>query len=104
MIDDATRPLRISAVVSCLLILSACASTPESNESDGAIFYPSPPAPARLQYLTKFSSQLDLGKSNESFRNFVFGDEGTEAHLILSAAIPRRREPRVRRAGGRGLN
>jgi len=82
MIDDTTRPLGISAVASLLLILSACAGAPESTESSGAIFYPSPPAPARLQYLTKFSSQLDLGKSNEGFRSFVFGDEGAEAHLI----------------------
>lgn len=81
MIEHSKRALSVS-VATCLVILSACASAPQNDLQDGPIFYPSPPAPARLQYLTKFSSQLDLGEKNEAFRDFVFGDETTEGHLV----------------------
>ena len=84
MKKNTTRAFSVSTAVGLIsaLILSACASAPQSDEPTGAIFYPSPPAPARLQYLTKFSSQLDLGEKNEAFRDFVFGDETTEGHLV----------------------
>jgi DNA-binding beta-propeller fold protein YncE len=84
MNKDTTRAFSVSAAAGLVstLILSACASAPQNVEPAGAIFYPSPPAPARLQYLTKYSSQLDLGEKNEAFRDFVFGDETTEGHLV----------------------
>jgi len=66
----------------CLVILSACTSSPGIVEPGGVIFYPSPPAPARLQYLTKFSYQRDLGKATGAFQDFVFGDESTDDYLI----------------------
>lgn len=46
------------------------------------MFYPAGPAPARLQYLTRFSSQLDLSTKTESFKDFVFGEETAEGHLV----------------------
>jgi len=69
------------AVFAALTILG-CANTAETPAGGGAVFYPSPPAPARLQYLTRFSSQLDLGEKDDAFRDFVFGKESTESHLV----------------------
>ncbi|NOX69732.1 MAG: 6-bladed beta-propeller [Gammaproteobacteria bacterium] len=65
-----------------MALLTACAGTSQISASDGSLFYPSPPAPARLQYLTKFSSQLDLGEKNARFRDFVFGEETISGHLV----------------------
>jgi len=73
--------LLVSAVMG-LLVLSGCANTSQAPATGGSIFYPSPPAPARLQYLTKFSSQLDLGAKNDKFRDFVFGEETIGGHLV----------------------
>ncbi len=81
MKKSAKRTL-LGSAATYLFILSACASAPPDVEPDGPIFYPSPPVPARLQYLTKFSSQLDLGEKNDAFRNFIFGAETTEGHLV----------------------
>jgi DNA-binding beta-propeller fold protein YncE len=76
------RPVSVTSCLISLLLLSACAGSPKSVVPAEAIFYPPPPAPARLQYLTKYSSQLDLGESNAAFRDFVFGEETTSGHLV----------------------
>jgi len=81
MTIHAKKALPVCAAA-CLVILSACASVPRNVEPVGPIFYPAPPVPARLQYLTKFSSELDLGEKNDAFRDFIFGDETTAGHLV----------------------
>jgi sugar lactone lactonase YvrE len=48
----------------CLLILSACAQHVEENTP--ATFYPNPPAPPKLQFLTVISSEEDLGTSKSN--------------------------------------
>jgi len=77
-----TRPVFMTGCLVGMVLLSACAGSPKNAGPAEAIFYPPPPAPARLQYLTKFSSQLDLGEKNAAFRDFVFGAETTEGHLV----------------------
>jgi DNA-binding beta-propeller fold protein YncE len=49
---------------------------------DQPLFYPMPPNQPRLQYLTKYSSVLDVSAKSSRFRNFVFGGEDKEGHLV----------------------
>ena len=51
-------------------------------EAQPVRFYPEPPDIPRLQYLTKFSSPLDLGGKRSGFRDFVFGGADAEADLV----------------------
>ena len=45
-------------------------------------FYPLPPDLPRLQFLESFSSPLDVSAGKSSFRDFVFGGEDNEGHLV----------------------
>ncbi len=55
----------------------------ESDEArDEPLFYPLPPNQPRLQYLTKFSTVLDVSAKSGGFRKFVFGGEDNEGHLV----------------------
>lgn len=58
-----------------LLLLSAgCATAPVSKPKE-AVFFPPPPAVPRLQYLTSFSSEQDLGGGPSRFSSFIVGKE-----------------------------
>lgn len=46
------------------------------------LFLPLPPDEPRLQFLTKFSSSLDISTEKKGFRDFVFGGEDKEAQLV----------------------
>jgi DNA-binding beta-propeller fold protein YncE len=60
-----------------------CVAAPAEDPAPGpALFYPALPEVPRLQYLTKFSSPLDLGGKSSGFRNFVFGGADAEADLV----------------------
>ncbi len=79
---------RATAVVQrFILILGAavlwgCASGPAPAPDQAALFFPSPPAPPRLQYLTRLSAPRDLVVDHGGFKEFVFGKESTEGHLV----------------------
>lgn len=74
--------LRNAAYALFLSGLFGCAAAPDSGPAEPALYYPSPPAPARLQYLTRFSTQLDLGASNDAFNEFVWGKQTEDGHLV----------------------
>jgi DNA-binding beta-propeller fold protein YncE len=61
---------------------TSSAETGDEVADSAPLFYPSPPSRPRLQFLTKFSSSLDVSSKKQGFRNFVFGGEENEAHLV----------------------
>lgn len=60
MVHDRT-PLLLGSLTILALLLSGCAAfTPQVQER---YFWPPPPIPARIEWLTAYHSQLDLGKT-----------------------------------------
>ena len=52
------------------------------KEADEFLFYPLPPDLPRLQFLATFSSSLDVSTAKGGFRDFVFGGQDKEGHLV----------------------
>ncbi len=52
------------------------------DEAEEYLFYPLPPDLPRFQFLASFSSALDVSSGKSSFRDFVFGGEDKENHLV----------------------
>jgi DNA-binding beta-propeller fold protein YncE len=59
-------------------ILSGCAGTAKQEQS---AFYPLPPDPPRIQYLTSFTGPTDLA-GDSGFSDFILGDENKDSSLI----------------------
>jgi DNA-binding beta-propeller fold protein YncE len=77
----------IKRVATCLigawLILVGTPSVADDQTGDERpLFLPLPPNEPRLQFLTKFSSALDVSTEKKGFRDFVFGGEEKEAQLV----------------------
>lgn len=63
-----------SLVASALLALAAgCSTGPAPKPVSNFVFYPPPPDTPRLQYLTSFSGEKDLGSGSSKFATFVTG-------------------------------
>ena len=60
------------AVLVAGLLVAGCATR---HETRSPVFYPPPPAEARIQYLTTFSSAADLPGRRVGFARFVLGRE-----------------------------
>ena len=73
-----------AAALTALAVLAGCASpaTSEPVDTAQATFYPPSPDEPRVQYLTKFSSALDVSSSNQGMRKLVFGGEQFEQQAI----------------------
>jgi DNA-binding beta-propeller fold protein YncE len=73
-----------AAAFAVMAVLAACASPATSEPADTAqaTFYPPPPDEPRLQYLTKFSTALDVSSSNRGMRRLVFGGEEFEQQAV----------------------
>lgn len=52
------------------------------DETEEYLFYPLPPDLPRFQFLASFSSPLDVSSGKSGFRDFVFGGEDKEDHLV----------------------
>jgi len=78
------RPIIIKALVCGILLgVSPLSFSEDAGDTDEQpLFYPMPPNQPRLQYLTKYSSVLDISAKSSRFRNFVFGGEDKEGHLV----------------------
>lgn len=74
------RTRTISLVLICLLFAS-CSSDITKPTLDNIVIYPKPPAKTRLQYLTSFSSSVDVTGQQSEFMEFVAGEE--EEYSIL---------------------
>lgn len=59
------------------LIFLGCRSSKNTKDkaAQPLVIYPSPPEQARIQYLTKISSSLDLEKKQNFFSKFLVGEE-----------------------------
>lgn len=82
-----TAAFLIPRAAACLigaLLLFAVAPSMADDEIVGEqpLFLPLPPDEPRLQFLTKFSSALDISTEKKGFRDFVFGGEDKEAQLV----------------------
>jgi len=67
-------------VLACLL----CACTPRAAKSpspESLVIFPPPPDTTRIQFLTHFSSSVDLEKKRGGFKKFLLGEE--EARDII---------------------
>ena len=76
---------KIISLFACVLLAAPALSVAQSESSADEqeyLFYPSAPAPARLQYLARFSSAYDVALRSSSFRDFVFGGEEYEEQAI----------------------
>jgi len=76
---------RLLAGLATATLLVVCSNgtafaAPEAN--DEPLFYPLPPNLPRLQFLASFSSVLDVSAKKRGFRDFVFGGEDKENHLV----------------------
>ncbi len=85
--NDIKTNVTILRAVACLVgavLLFAIAPSMADDETVGEqpLFLPLPPNEPRLQFLTKFSSALDISTEKKGFRDFVFGGEDKEAQLV----------------------
>lgn len=69
-----TVPLRSILTGSLLLLVAGCATAPTETQKS-AVFYPQAPQPPRLQYLTSFSGEQDLGREVSKFEAYVVGKQ-----------------------------
>jgi DNA-binding beta-propeller fold protein YncE len=74
------RAARMTGVL--LVVMASSLIADDEKTSDQPVFFPRPPDIPRLQFLTKYSSVLDVATKNKGFRDFVFGGEDKEAQLI----------------------
>jgi DNA-binding beta-propeller fold protein YncE len=72
----AANPVRrvFAWLLLAVLLLAGCATAPPSSVG-GPVFYPSPPNPPHIQYLTSFSLPRDV-QEKSAFADYVFGQEG----------------------------
>ena len=67
------RPTRLYIVFQLLLLVTSCASISEVKEPP--VFFPEPPALPHVQYLTSFTSSLDIEAKQSAFARFVTGSK-----------------------------
>src|SRR3990172_10764660 len=70
-------PLLSLALISAL---SAC-TTPSPKPMVERVFSPSPPQPARLQFLTSLAGARDIEPQKSAFEKFVTGQQDSEKRL-----------------------
>ncbi len=73
---------RKGVVAGLLGLLAGCATAPAPKPAQNFIFYPPPPAPARLQFLASYSSEADLGGGAGKFATFVTGKEAPKTPIV----------------------
>jgi outer membrane protein assembly factor BamB len=62
---------RFFAILLIVLVAGGCASTSELKEA--SVFFPDPPELPHVQYLTSFTSSLDIEPKRSSFARFITG-------------------------------
>ncbi|MDX2410730.1 MAG: 6-bladed beta-propeller [Woeseiaceae bacterium] len=73
----------VACLVSAVLLFAMAPSMADDKiVGEQPLFLPLPPNEPRLQFLTKFSSALDISTEKKGFRDFVFGGEDKEAQLV----------------------
>lgn len=67
---------RIAVILILFFTITSCA-TNGAGKREAPIFYPEPPQLPRIQYLTSFSSSLDMAPKTSAFDRFVTGAKET---------------------------
>ena len=75
------RKLYAVLVPGIILVFASCASTPTVQPETEPVFYPPPPDPPRIQFLTSFSDSRDVTGKESVFKKFIVGEE--EANSIV---------------------
>lgn len=70
------------ALFGMLFLVSGCVTTPEPERQEEAVFFPDPPAPPRLQYLTSYTTSDDVVSGANAFDAFLTGRETQGYHLV----------------------
>ncbi|WJW76622.1 hypothetical protein QVG61_05900 [Thiohalobacter sp. IOR34] len=65
-----------------LLLLTAGCATPTRTPEEAKLFFPPLPNPPRIQYLARFSTQGDLVADASGLKDFLFGKESMQGHLV----------------------
>lgn len=65
-----------AVIIAFLAIVAGCAAPPPAPETPGAVFYPAPPDPPRIQYLATFDRATSVGAARSGLADFVLGEEG----------------------------
>lgn len=55
------------------ILLTGCVSTPQPKKVQDSVFYPDPPSPPRIQFLTSYTSSKDIEEGPGSFDSFLAG-------------------------------
>jgi sugar lactone lactonase YvrE len=70
------------AGVALLVVLAGCATGPSSKPAPNFSFYPPPPETPRLQFLTSYSGEKDLGGGASKFATFVTGAAPSQRAIV----------------------
>lgn len=73
------RPVRFSVALVILALLVSCGG--KSTLKENTQFYPPPPQTPRVQFLTRYHSNEDLGIKSGGFRKFVTGEKDQKDQL-----------------------
>ena len=88
ILDGAQKlPWRGVAATALLAWLAGCATGPISQPASNFIFYPAPPETPRLQFLTSFSGEKDLGSGASKFATFVTGAAPAQRAIVKPYGI-----------------
>jgi len=71
--------IKTLTIVFILVLIAGCASTPKKEIAK--IFYPEPPVPARLQFLTSLTGEKDISSKRSAFETFVTGAQESRNRL-----------------------
>ncbi len=79
------RRWRIGLLLPLLMVVSACATAPSAGPDvpPEAVFYPEPPAPPRIQFLTSFNDSTAFRPVQDRLQRFVLGKDAREVHHIV---------------------
>lgn len=75
------RPIRISSLGILLFACMICAcnrQVAKAPSPESLVIFPPPPDTTRIQFLTHFSSSLDISGKKGGFHSFLFGEESPQ--------------------------
>jgi sugar lactone lactonase YvrE len=63
-------------------LFAGCATGPKTKAPPGFVYYPAPPDPPRLQFLTSYSGEKELGGGAGKFATFVTGVTPSQRSIV----------------------
>lgn len=81
-VKDFLRNTLLLSFLGGALLLAGCVTTPKPAEREADVFFPDPPAPPRLQYLTSYTSSTDVVSESSAFDTFLTGEQQQGHQLV----------------------